>query len=89
MSVLNRSVSLRYEATLRAGWRRRADETEHVAFHEIGHMLVKLSVEHAHAVHNLARVSELLQQVRAGYSTAAANGHECVTGPVDPGLPSV
>ncbi len=89
MSGLNRSVSLRCEAARRAGWRKRADETERVAFHQIGHRLVKLSVEHAHAVHNLARVSELLRQVQAGSSTAAANGYECVTGAVDPGLPSV
>jgi len=72
MSRLNRSVSLRYRATRRAGWRSRAYETERVAFPEIGHILVKLAVEHAHAVQNLARVSELVQKVRS--STAAADG---------------
>jgi hypothetical protein len=35
-----------------------------VSFHEIGHVLVKLSVEHADAIHNLARVSEFVRQVR-------------------------
>jgi hypothetical protein len=50
MSRLSRAVSLRYEAMRREGSRRRADETAGVAFHEIGHLLVKLSVEHAHAV---------------------------------------
>jgi len=70
MSGQNRSVSLRYEATRQSGWRRRADETERVAFHEIGHLLGKLSVEHAHAAHNLARVSELVRRVRPGSSTA-------------------
>ena len=64
MSRLNRSVSLRYQATRRAGWRSRACEPERVAFHEIGHILVKLAVEHAQAVQNLARVSQLVRQVR-------------------------
>jgi hypothetical protein len=86
MSRLSRSVSLRYEAMRREGWRRRADETAGVAFHEIGHLLVKLSVEHAYAVRNLARVSEFVRQVRTGSSLAAANSSECVSGPVDLGL---
>jgi len=72
MSQLNRAVSWSYQATRRAGWRSRACEPERVAFHEIGHILVKLAVEHAHAVRNLARVSQLVQKVRS--STAAADG---------------
>jgi len=80
MSRLNRSVSSRYQATCRAGWRRQKDEIERVAIYEIGHMLVKLSVEHAQAVNNLARVSELVRQVRS--STPATNGHEWVSRPV-------
>jgi len=87
MGRLNRSLSSRYRAARRAGWRRRACEVERVAFHDIGRILVKLSVEHAHAVPNLARVSELVRQVRS--STPAANGHECASGSVDPGPASV
>ena len=89
MSRLSRSVSLRYEAMRRDCWRRRADETAGVAFPETGHLLVKLSLEHAHAVHNLARVSELARQVRAGSLPVSVNGRECVSGPVDLGLQSV
>ena len=55
MGRLNRSLSSRYRAARRAGWRRRACEVERAAFHDIGRILVKLSVEHAHAVPNLAR----------------------------------
>jgi hypothetical protein len=71
MSRLNRSVPLRYRVTRR---RRQACETERVVFHGIAHILIKLSVEHAQAVHNLTRVSELVRQVREASLPAAANG---------------
>ena len=69
MSRLNRSVALRYRMTRR---RRQAYETERMVFHGIGQILVKLSVEHAQAVQNLARVSELVRKVREASSLAAA-----------------
>ena len=69
MSRLNRSVALRYRMTRR---RRQAYETERMVFQEIGQILVKLSVEHAQAVQNLARVSELVQKVREASLPAAA-----------------
>jgi len=69
MSRLNRSVALRYRMTRR---RRQAYETERMVFQEIGQILVKLSVEHAQAVQNLARVSELVRKVREASSPAAA-----------------
>ena len=69
MSRLNRSVPLRYRMTCR---RRQAYETERMVFHGIGQILVKLSVEHAQAVQNLARVSELVRKVREASSPAAA-----------------
>ena len=69
MSRLNRSVPLRYRMTRR---RRQAYETERMVFQEIGQILVKLSVEHAQAVQNLARVSELVRKVREASSPAAA-----------------
>ena len=69
MSRLNRSVALRYRMTRR---RRQAYETERMVFQEIGQILVKLSVEHAQAVQNLARVSELVRKVREASSLAAA-----------------
>ena len=69
MSRLNRSVPLRYRMARR---RRQAYETERVMFQEIGQILVKLSIEHTQAVQNLARVSELVRQVREGSSPAAA-----------------
>jgi hypothetical protein len=43
-----------------------------MVFQEIGQILVKLSVEHAQAVQNLARVSELVRKVREASSLAAA-----------------
>jgi hypothetical protein len=52
--------------------RRQAYETERVVFQEIGQILVKLSVEHAQAVQNLARVSALVQKVREASLPAAA-----------------
>jgi len=69
MSRLNRSVALRYRMTPR---RRQAHGRERVVFQEIGQILVKLSVEHAQAVQNLARVSELVQKVREASLPAAA-----------------
>ena len=69
MSRLNRSVALRYRMTRR---RRQAYETERMVFHGIGQILVKLSVEHAQAVQNLARVSELVRKVREASLPAAA-----------------
>ena len=69
MSRLNRSVALRYRMTRR---RRQAYETERTVFQEIGQILLKLSIEHAQAVQNLARVSELVRKVREASSPAAA-----------------
>jgi len=69
MSRLNWSVPLRYRMTCR---RRQAYETERTVFQEIGQILLKLSVEHAQAVQNLARVSELVRKVREASSPAAA-----------------
>jgi hypothetical protein len=69
MSRLNRAVPLRYRMARR---RRQAYETERVVFQEIGQILVKLSVEHAQAVQNLARVSKLVQQAQEASLPAAA-----------------